>query len=185
MSRRPVPYRIRPGRDADLPALRSLEAAAGEVFRTLGMGAVADDEPPSAAELRRYLSHDGLRVAEDAGGGPAAYVLLEPLDGCLHVEQLSVHPAHARRGVGRSLLDDAALRAAAGGLPALTLTSFADVPWNAPYYERCGFHRLTTAELTPGLRAVRARETAAGLDRWPRVCMRRDLPPPLRGEPAE
>ncbi len=135
--------------------------------------------------MRRYLHHDGLRVAEDPGVGPAAYMLLEPLDGCLHVEQLSVHPAHARRGVGRSLLADAALRAAACGLPALTLTAFADVPWNAPYYERCGFHRLTAAELTPGLRAVRARETAAGLDRWPRVCMRRDLPPPQREGPAE
>jgi hypothetical protein len=57
----------------------------------------------------------------------------------------------------------------------LTLTTFAEVPWNAPYYLRCGFRRLGVRELTPGLRAIREREAAHGLDRWPRVCMRRDL----------
>lgn len=177
---RPAPhrtYRIRPARDAELPLLQDLERAAGEIFRDAGMGAVADDEPPPLDALRRHLHHDGLRVAEDAQGRPAAYVVLEPVDGALHVEQLSVHPAHARRGIGRDLLEAAARQAAVDGYPALTLTSFADVPWNAPYYERCGFRRLTAAEVTPGLRAVRAREAAAGLDRWPRVCMRRDLVP--------
>ncbi|EST37103.1 hypothetical protein N566_14850, partial [Streptomycetaceae bacterium MP113-05] len=61
------------------------------------------------------------------------------------------------------------------GLPALTLTTFADVPWNAPYYERCGFRPLAVHQETPGLRRRRAHEAAAGLDRWPRLCMRRDL----------
>jgi hypothetical protein len=31
------------------------------------------------------------------------------------------------------------------------------------------------AEVTPGLRAIRQREAEIGLDRWPRVCMRRDI----------
>jgi hypothetical protein len=66
-------------------------------------------------------------------------------------------------------------QAAAAGIRALTLTTSSEVPWNAPYYERCGFRRLDEAELTPGLRAIRRREAERGLDRWPRVCMRRDL----------
>ena len=45
-----------------------------------------------------------------------------------------------------------------------------------PYYRRCGFRVLDEREWTPGLRAIREREAAHGLDRWPRVCMRRDLP---------
>jgi hypothetical protein len=40
------------------------------------------------------------------------------------------------------LLDRAAADAAAKGLRALTLTTFAEVPWNAPYYARCGFRVL-------------------------------------------
>jgi N-acetylglutamate synthase-like GNAT family acetyltransferase len=93
----------------------------------------------------------------------------------MHIEQLSVHRDCARRGVGRSLLEHAAGRASAAGLPALTLTTFSEVPWNAPYYERCGFRQLTGSELTPGLREIRRREAAHGLDGWPRVWMRRDL----------
>jgi hypothetical protein len=54
------------------------------------------------------------------------------------------------------------------------LTTFASVPWNAPYYSRCGFRILDDAELTPGLRAIRQREAELDLDKWLRVCMRRD-----------
>jgi N-acetylglutamate synthase-like GNAT family acetyltransferase len=91
------------------------------------------------------------------------------------VEQISVHPRAARRGVGRELLEHLAGYAAGYGFPALTLTTFADVPWNAPYYRRCGFRALTAGEVTPGLARIRANEAASGLDRWPRVCMRRDV----------
>ncbi|WP_411757210.1 hypothetical protein [Streptomyces venezuelae] len=62
-------------------------------------------------------------------------------------------------------------------MTALTLTTFADVPWNAPYYARIGFRPLADAELTPALRTIRAHEAELGLDRWPRLCMRRDLTP--------
>ncbi len=78
-----------------------------------------------------------------------------------------MHPRGARRGIGLALIDHAA-----PDVP-LTLTTFVDVPWNAPYYARCGFQVLAESEWTPGLRAIRRREAEHGLDRWPRVCMRR------------
>ncbi|HEY2519096.1 MAG TPA: GNAT family N-acetyltransferase, partial [Streptosporangiaceae bacterium] len=74
-----------------------------------------------------------------------------------------------------ALIEHAASVAVAAGQPALTLTTFTEVPWNAPYYERLGFRRLPDSEVTTGLRAIRRHETAHGLDRWPRVTMRRDL----------
>ena len=60
-------------------------------------------------------------------------------------------------------------------LHSLTLTTYVHVPWNGPYYERLGFRYLTTEEETPGLRAIRARERALGLEVRPRVSMRRSL----------
>jgi hypothetical protein len=57
----------------------------------------------------------------------------------------------------------------------LVEVTFEHVPWNAPYYRRCGFRVLDEREWTPGLRAIREREAVHGLDRWPRVCMRKDL----------
>lgn len=170
--------RIRLATRAELPALQDIERAAGAPFRDLGMPEIADDEPPALDELERYRRAGRCWVAVDEGDEgdlPAAYLLAEPVDGALHIEQVSVHPRAARRGVGRALLAHAADRAREEGLTALTLTTFTDVPWNAPYYARLGFRPLPEADLTPGLRAIRATEAAHGLDRWPRLCMRAPL----------
>ena len=139
------------------------------------MPEVADDEPLPAGALEAYRRSGLAWVAVDRDDLAMAYLIAEFVDGALHVEQVSVHPGWARRGVGRLLLQRAGRHAAAAGAPALTLTTFADVPWNGPYYQRCGFRVLDESEWTPGLRAIREREAAHGLDRWPRVCMRRDL----------
>ncbi|OEU96582.1 GNAT family N-acetyltransferase [Streptomyces oceani] len=167
--------RVRPARELEGERLREIERAAGHVFRDLGMETIAEDEPPSLAVLEEYRQAGRVRVAVGEEDQPVAYVLLLPVDDCTHVEQISVHPDVARRGIGRALLDEVAREANAAGVPALTLTTFQDVPWNAPYYERCGFRALEDHELTPGLRRVRRHEAELGLDRWPRLCMRRDL----------
>jgi GNAT superfamily N-acetyltransferase len=153
-----------------------MDLDAGLVFRDIGMPEVAEFEPRSVEELEESRQAGGLWVAAGEDDAPASFLMTIPVDGCLHVEQLSVDMGSARRGLGRTLLEHAARRAAADGLPALTLTTFTHVPWNAPYYARLGFRTLDDAEVTPGLRAIRQREAEIGLDRWPRVCMRRDVP---------
>ncbi|MFJ3925328.1 GNAT family N-acetyltransferase [Streptomyces sp. NPDC090022] len=167
--------RIRAVRTAELPLLQDIERAAGRCFRDIGMAEIADDEPLPLDELARYARAGLAWVAADDGDAPVAYLIADRVDGNLHVEQVSVHPDSARRGIGRRLLDHLAHRAAAEGVPALTLTTFTDVPWNAPYYARCGFEPLDADTLPPGLREIRAREAHHGLDRWPRQCMRRPL----------
>ncbi|MGD6742409.1 GNAT family N-acetyltransferase [Streptomyces sp. BH106] len=165
---------IRSAEPADLPRLQAIETAAGEIFRTVGMAAIADDAPPTVAELDRFRRAGHAWVAAEDIGTVVAYLVAEPVDDAFHIEQVTVHPDAARRGVGQTLIARAADCARDQGLTGLTLTTFADVPWNAPYYERLGFRRLSGAELTPGLRAIRAAEAEHGLDRWPRVCMRRE-----------
>jgi GNAT superfamily N-acetyltransferase len=102
-------------------------------------------------------------------------VVVEVIDGCAHVEQVSLHRDHARHGIGGRLLDHVGSWAADQGLSALTLSTFRAVPWNAPYYARLGFRELTADETTPGLAAVVAAETAFGLDPTTRVRMRRQI----------
>lgn len=106
---------------------------------------------------------------------PVAYLLVESVDGNAHIEQVSVHPHHARQGLGRDLIATAAMWARNHDLAGLTLTTFTHIPWNAPYYQRIGFKTLKEHDLTSGLRAIREHEAALGLDRWPRVVMRRGL----------
>lgn len=84
-----------------------------------------------------------------------------------------MHPDHARQGIGRQLIDAARQWAERHGLAGLTLTTYACVPWNAPYYRRLGFRVLADEEMAEGLRSLRAREAGRGLDAWPRVAMLR------------
>jgi GNAT superfamily N-acetyltransferase len=170
----PDPPVLRPARGDELEELRRIEIAAGAAFRDVGMAPIADDTPPSVVVLAGGLDRGGLWVAAESGG-PVAYLLDDVVDGETHLEQVSVHPSRARRGIGARLVEHLVDRARAAGRTAVTLTTFVDVPWNAPYYARLGFRALADDELGPGLRAIRRTETARGLDRWPRVAMRRDL----------
>ncbi|MEK9522938.1 GNAT family N-acetyltransferase [Streptomyces sp. NPDC087908] len=179
--------RIRAAAPAELPLLQDIERAAGEPFRTLGMAAIADDDPLPLDVLDSYRRAGRAWVAVDAADRPVAYLLTDTVDGSAHIEQVSVHPDAARRGVGRALIEHLAATAGEQGLTALTLTTFAEVPWNAPYYARLGFRALADSDpaLTEGLRAISRAEAAHGLSAWPRVCMRREVRPAAadRGTP--
>lgn len=168
---------IRPAAEAELPLLRDIEWAAGVCFRGIGMPEIADDEPLSVGDLDAFRRAGRAWVAVDGTGqGPVvAYLVAAQVDGNLHIEQVSVHADAARRGIGRALIDHAAGHAVEHGLPALTLTTFSDVAWNAPYYRRIGFRTLRDDEVTPELGELRRREAAHGLDRWPRECMVRPV----------
>ncbi len=92
-----------------------------------------------------------------------------------HLEEMDVHPEHARRGIGSQLLDAVIGWAEAGSLPGLTLITFRHLPWNAPFYERNGFVRLD-AESTNGLLQDLIREEAeAGLEPRNRIAMYYDI----------
>lgn len=160
----------------DVPVLRDIERAAGQPFADAGMAFVAQDEPLAAETLLEFVRGGRAWVwTDDTDDRPVAYLIAEVVDGNAHLEQVSVHPGHARRGIGAALTDRMVEWAKEHGFPAVTLTTYTEVPWNGPYYERLGFRYLADAEVTPGLLAIRAAEAAHGLDRWPRACMRRDL----------
>lgn len=160
---------------AELERLQHIELSAGRWFAEIGMEEIARDEPFSLSELSEYRDDDRLFVFADDENVPVAYLLVDVVDGCAHIEQVSVHADHAGKKIGRVLIDRVDGWARQRGLGAVTLTTFRDVPWNAPYYQRCGFRILDAGEITPQLRVVRREEARHGLDRWPRVCMRKDL----------
>ena len=163
---------IRLATPADVEALRGIERAAGEPFRRIGLDVVADDEPPPVAVLAAYAVA-GRAFVDARSDGPVGYLITEIVDGCAHIEQVSVLPRMRGHRIGEALVEHLAGWARDRRLPALTLTTYRDVPWNGPYYVRLGFRELV--EVTPGLRAIRDDEAARGLDVWPRLAMRRDL----------
>jgi GNAT superfamily N-acetyltransferase len=159
----------------DLPRLQDIEVAAGEAFRMIGMEAVADDAPPSLDALATYQLDGRAWVATDSADQPIAYILVQIADRDAHIDQITVHPKHARRGIGRELIDEAASWATARDLEGMTLRTFRDVPWNAPYYLRLGFVSVPEHRWSENMGQIVQAERAHGLDVWPGVAMRKTL----------
>jgi len=114
-------------------------------------------------------------VAADGDDRPVAFALFERLGGVLHLEEIDVHPDHGRQGLGARLIAAAAGEARARGERAITLTTFREVPWNAPYYARLGFRVLPREAWSDAIVERVAHETGEGLDPARRVVMRLDL----------
>lgn len=163
----------RRARRDELESLREIERDAGRAFAAIGMAEIAAHEPLSVTELASFVRAGHAWVAIDPSGHPIGYIVSDVVDGCAHIEQVSVAPAHARRGMGTALINRLDADAAAENRPALTLTTFRDVPWNAPFYARLGFVVLGPAEQGPELRALIEREASLIPGDAARVAMRR------------
>ena len=163
--------------EGDIDAIRAVGAASGELFRTVDdprVARCADDPPIEADDLHAYIAVGRAFVVED-DGAVAGFAVVDLVDECAHLEEIAVHPDSGGRGLGSSLLDAVARWAREQGREAVTLTTFREVPWNAPFYERRGYRVLGEGEITPGLEHRVADEAAHGLDPDIRAVMRLDL----------
>ena len=169
------PYEVRLASPGDLDAIPIVEVASGELFRTVDLEAVAE-APPTAPEALAAAQQGGrLWVGVTESREVIGFALGCYMDGHHHLQQLSVLPAHGRRGLGRALVKAVCAWAWSEGGRHVTLSTFRDVAWNGPYYERLGFRALAECQLGPDLVATRADEQAQGLDISKRVIMQRDL----------
>ncbi len=175
----PTVTTIRLARHEELASLQEIERAAGLPFAQIGMEAIARDEPPSVAALAVFQRAKRAWVQADGDDRPVAYIMVEPMDGHVHICQVSVHPDHGRKGLGRALIEHVAAWARGQGIAGLSLTTFTEVAWNGPYYERCGFRTVAASDLGPEHERLRGEEIARGLDRWPRACMHMSTIRPL------
>ncbi len=134
---------LRPYLSSDLPLLAEIRLAAIEQLTADDYGeaqreawiSIFDDDEILAQNLEK-----GLTIVALIGGGPAGFISLH--EGGL-IDQLYVHPAAARMGVGSSLIDAIEKLAAARGITKLE----ADASDTAkPFFEVHGFeavHRNT------------------------------------------
>jgi predicted N-acetyltransferase YhbS len=167
--------KIRLARPDDLLLIQEVERAAGKMFTETEFSFVADAEPMAIEWLRKRQGEDQVWVAVDEGDKPTAYAVIEMVDGLVHLHEISVHPAQGRKGIGKKLIHTVCEWAKQTGKSAVTLSTFRDVAWNAPYYGRLGFRIVDEAELTEGLRAIRKHEALLGLPIEKRVCMRKEV----------
>jgi ribosomal protein S18 acetylase RimI-like enzyme len=173
-------YVIRRAIAEELPTLVAIEHEAGLRFDDIPAlaGLPEVTTPPGAFERAQRDGQVWVAVttsddSQVATATVVGFAYTDILEGALHLEELDVLPAWGRRGIGRALVETVVADARARMLSAVTLTTFRDVPWNAPFYARLGFRVLDSGELTPGLVKLFAHEEGRGLPRALRVVMRR------------
>lgn len=154
------PPTLRAARTDELARLVAIDDDACTLFVDAGRDGVV---PPwfEAAEVERWaaaLARGAVVVAVTSDDEPIGFASLGDVDGDAHLQQLSVRRAWMRRGVGRALLEHAIH--ASRDRP-LWLTTYDDIPWNRPMYERAGFVRVDLERCGPQIRTIIEAERGA------------------------
>lgn len=164
-------YTVVPATPQHLPAIPAIERSAASLF--------GEGFPP---ELREHTTPQSVLLAAQSEG--RLWVAIAPdgeLVGCVcvvlegagvHLGELDVLPAHGRRGIGTALVKTAECWARSHGYSEITLTTYRDLPFNAPFYARLGFSIVPESEWDMGLRRLFEEEAGLESERAKRVVMR-------------
>jgi GNAT superfamily N-acetyltransferase len=168
-----VKVKIRLAQPADAAHLPAIEASAGAAFRGIAdLAWIADDGEMSVDQHHVFIAAGTAWVAEEFDGVVVGFLCAELSGEMLHIREVSVLHDRQGLGVGRQLIAAAIALAEATDLVDVTLTTFRDVPWNAPYYHRLGFRMLAPEAVDDRLAAILASEIRHGLPGDRRCAMR-------------
>ncbi|KAI5358226.1 Putative GNAT domain, acyl-CoA N-acyltransferase [Septoria linicola] len=149
-------YKLRLATLQDAKAVQDIEYEATSKFQSipeLAHLASGDSATVSEAALADWMKNGRvwLAVHQDTAVGVIAAL---PMDTAIYVAEISVMNGHDGKGLGGKLLNavfDWAREEAQskGGDARVSLTCYADVPWNGPWYRRKGFAEVDTATIGP------------------------------------
>lgn len=145
--------------------------AAATMFDDKGLLDGVPDEPADVALLRAAVADARLWVAIADTSNVVGFALARWCGDDAHLQELDVLPEWGRRGIGRRLVAAVSAWAAGNECERVTLTTFTDVPWNAPFYERRGFVVPASGDWTAARRETWEHERAMGLPMEQRVVM--------------
>jgi GNAT superfamily N-acetyltransferase len=170
-------YAIRSARIEELPRLAKIEQAAAIRFRDTPYAFLADGESLPIEFIHQRFQAGQVWVAVDRDDIAIGFAITREVDRALYLQEIDIAPEHGQRGIGKALIETVQAWGKGSGYAVMSLSTFRDLPWNAPFYAKSGFRILDEAELTPGFQQIRAHEREAGLPIDDRVIMQCDLPP--------
>ncbi|MFZ6990673.1 GNAT family N-acetyltransferase [Curtobacterium sp. RRHDQ66] len=153
---------IRFAQERDSHAIERIENDADQLL----IDHLHPDAWPAAPTGIARLSEPGFLLIVDVDGEVGGFVHVLETGGICHLEQLSVDPLQSRQGLGRALVEAAKDHARQRGYRHISLRTYADVPWNAPFYASAGFIKEEPA--TPFHQSLLVIEAKHGLDRYGR-----------------
>ena len=171
----PTNYSIRSATQLDIPALIAADRAASELFRPTGlipdMATIPESIP---ADVLAEGIYEGLLLCCAHKDKPIGFALCRQFDNILYLDQLSIDPAHGRKGLGTRLVDYVMLLAEERSVKTVALSTFRELKWNGPFYERLGFREIPRKKMTPWMLDIETAQ-AETLDITQRCFMKRPV----------
>lgn len=174
---------LRAATSTDIPQICHVDTEASLRFGSIqALSDLADGShgPLEPQTVQEWLNKGSIYVVED-GSTLTGFVAAQPRDSVLYVAELAVLESEQGRGIGSMLLDriiNLARQEArdAGRTSArVSLTTYADVHWNGPWYRKRGF-REVEPESVGSWHVEKARQDDSDLARpgFRRCCMLRE-----------
>ena len=164
-------YSIRTARADELLAVQEIERRATTRFVSVGLAEAVNLPIQSIESLRADRDQGRLLVSADEEDRPVGFAVFDLHEDEAFLREIDVVPEHAGNGLGRRLIQEVIAMAREAGLPRLTLATYRDVPFNAPFYSRLGFRVVDETHMPPRLARLRQEERQDGREIAPRVAM--------------
>ena len=149
---------IRPVDPSEVDLIPAIERASDRLLEAFWGQPLPPEEPDPDPEPTPAACASGPPTLV-AGRPPVGFARLELVDGHTHLGQISVLAEYGQQGIGTSLVEAGCDWARGRGDQLITLTTFAAVPFNAPWYRRLGFRELSPPAGS-GLARIATRERA-------------------------
>ena len=179
MAKLPADYTLRFATPLDIPALIAADRAASELFRPTGlipdMATIPESIP---ADIMTEAIEQGMVLAVADAAGAVGFAMARLQDKTLYLDQVSVDPAHGRKGLGKALVQELFVLADEHRCNVVALSTFREVAWNGPFYRRLGFKEVPRRQMSDWMLAIEAAQ-AETLDVSARCFMQKPVRRPL------
>ena len=175
MVKLPPGYQIRPATPLDIPQLILIELAGNELFSPTGLIPEENLDDHISIEWHQQAIEAKMScVVTDTEDFPVGFLLTSHRPPDLYIDEIAVHPDHGRKGLGGALLEFCIASAKDIGERSISLSTFRNVPWNAPFYVSHGFKEIPQKKWTDWMHDITIVQ-AETLDVSQRCFMRRQI----------
>ena len=165
-------FHIRKTFPSDILQLMQIEHSANQAFAQIPqLKWLAESAVMSSDQHLDLIQNHNAFVAMNAKNQAVGFLYAEKQAQDLYIIELDVAAEYQQQGIGRQLMIHVIDFARQQGFQAVTLTTFTDVAWNRPFYEKLGFKRLNPQNLKPYLKQKIAHEIEQGFIHESRCAM--------------
>lgn len=167
---------VRKAESEDISNIIEIEQSSGNVFSSMPIEflcSLPEEMPLHSYEFyEETIELDGLFVAE-LEKKVVGFICIRNINEelTIHISEFAVDYAYQKRRIGFQLINFV-IELAKKRRKSITLTTFSNVPWNAPFYEKLGFVIMNRSELNERLALLLAQEVEVGLPKEHRCAMR-------------